>query len=135
MTGTTFADIVAGRAPAHTVDENARALAFLDAAPATRGHTLVVPKAPAADLFDVAEEDLAAVARLAKRVAAHIERAFRPAGLNLVHSSRAAAGQEVGYVHLHVIPRYDGDGVRLAWAGGGDDELASVARRLRTALP
>lgn len=85
------------------------------------------------DLLDIAKEEFAAVVSLAKRVAERIDGVFRPAGINLVHSSRGAAGQEVLYFHLHVFPRYANDCVGLSWEFIEGDDLAFVAQQLRRA--
>lgn len=128
-----FCKIVAGELPATVIDESERALAFLDINPATRGHTLVVPRVHSRDLDDIAAEDLAACGALAQRVAATARAQLGGVeGVNLLQSSGAAAWQTVFHFHLHVIPRYAGDPLRLPWvpepADAGD--LAGVATAL-----
>jgi histidine triad (HIT) family protein len=127
-----FCKIVAGELPATKVDEDERTLAFMDINPATRGHALVVPKAHATDVHDIDPEDLAAVAVAAQRVAAKARANLGATGINLLQSSGAAAWQSVFHLHVHVIPRYDDDPLRLPWVPGpGDpDEIAAAGREL-----
>jgi len=122
-----FCRIVAGELPATKIDEDERTLTFLDINPATRGHALVVPKAHAADLLAVGDDDLAACARTAKRIAARQRERLGALGVNLINSSGAAAWQTVFHFHVHVIPRYDGDPLRLPWAPSPAD-MDEIAR-------
>ena len=110
-----FCQIVAGSIPASIIDEDERTIAFMDIAPATRGHALVIPRAHCDDLRSVAAEDLSAVARTAQRVAGRAIERLGADGVNLLNSCGAAAWQTVFHFHVHVIPRYDGDPLRLPW--------------------
>jgi histidine triad (HIT) family protein len=127
-----FCKILAGDLPATIVDEDERTIAFMDIAPATRGHALVIPRAHAADLLSVDEEDLQAVAVASKRLAARAKERLGADGVNLVNSCGAVAWQTVLHFHLHVIPRYDGDPLRLPWvpAPGDPAEIAAAAQEL-----
>ncbi|MER3400710.1 MAG: HIT family protein [Thermoflexus sp.] len=131
-----FCEIVARRQPAEVVYEDERTMAFMDIHPANPGHTLVIPKRHAATIFEIDEEDAAAVMRTAVRVARAIRRALAPEGLNLVQSNGRAAGQEIFHLHVHVIPRWVGDGLRLARPPvvRRDRPLAEVAAEIRRAL-
>ncbi len=128
-----FCRIVAGELPSTRVDEDERTVAFLDIAPATRGHTLVIPRAHARDLLEVAPEDLAACAATAQRVAARMGERLGAAGVNLLNSCGAAAWQTVFHFHVHVIPRYADDPLRLPWVPepADGDELAAAGAALR----
>jgi histidine triad (HIT) family protein len=128
-----FCKIVAGELPAQIVDEDERTIAFMDIAPATRGHALVIPRAHAVDLLDVGEEDLAAVALAARRLATRAKERLGADGVNLINSCGAAAWQTVFHLHVHVIPRYEGDPLKLPWvpAQGDPQEIASVAQELQ----
>ncbi len=128
-----FCRIVAGELPSTRVDEDERTVAFLDIAPATRGHTLVIPRAHARDLLEVAPEDLAACAATAQRVAARMGERLGAAGVNLLNSCGAAAWQTVFHFHVHVIPRYADDPLRLPWVPepGDPDEIAAAGAALR----
>jgi histidine triad (HIT) family protein len=127
-----FCKIVAGEIPSTRVAEDERTVAFMDINPATRGHLLVVPRAHARDLLEIDPEDLAAVAHAAQRIAATMPDRLGADGVNLLNSCGRAAWQTVFHFHIHVIPRYDGDPLRLPWTPGpGDrDEIAEAARAL-----
>ena len=128
-----FCKIVAGELPATVVAEDERTLAFMDINPATRGHALVIPREHAADLLEIGQEDLAAVAEAAKRLAARAKEALGADGVNLINSCGAAAWQTVFHFHVHVIPRYRDDPLKLPWvpAPGDEDEIAAAGAALR----
>jgi histidine triad (HIT) family protein len=128
-----FCKIVAREIPALIIEEDDDALAFMDIAPATRGHALVIPKEHASNLWEIEPDQLAAVAKAAQRVALRIRDRLAPDGLNLVNSNGPAAWQTVFHFHVHVIPRYVGDPLRLPWtpAPGDMEEIAAVAAELR----
>jgi histidine triad (HIT) family protein len=128
----TFCKILAGEIPATIVDEDERTIAFMDIAPATRGHALVVPREHAPDLLGVDREDLEAVALAAQRLARRAKERLGADGINLLNSCGAAAWQTVFHFHVHVIPRYDGDPLRLPWvpASGDPGEIAAAAEEL-----
>lgn len=111
MTECIFCAIVAGTATAHRVYEDEHCVAFLDINPLTRGHTLVIPRRHAADLLAMTEDEAEQVMRATHRVAHLLEARLQPAGLNLVQANRVAAMQTVFHMHMHVVPRYDGDGL------------------------
>jgi histidine triad (HIT) family protein len=127
-----FCKIVAGELPAGIVDEDERTVAFMDIAPATRGHALVIPRAHTPDLLGVDPRDLAAVALASQRLAKRISERLGTVGVNLVNSCGAAAWQTVFHFHVHVIPRYEDDPLRLPWvpAPGDPQEIAAVAQEL-----
>src|ERR1044072_1384946 len=121
-----FCKIVAGEIPATRVREDERTVAFMDINPATRGHLLVVPREHAVDLTEVSPEDLAACAAAAQELAITVKEKLGADGVNLLNSCGRAAWQTVFHFHVHVIPRYDTDPLRLPWvpARGARDELA-----------
>jgi histidine triad (HIT) family protein len=127
-----FCKIVAGELPATIVDEDERTISFMDIAPATRGHALVIPREHSGDLLDVATEDLAAVALAAQRLATRAKTRLDADGVNLLNSCGAVAFQTVFHFHVHVIPRYEGDSLRLPWvpAPGDMEEIAAAAQEL-----
>jgi histidine triad (HIT) family protein len=123
-----FCKILAGELPSRIVDEDELTIAFMDIAPATRGHALVIPRAHTADLASVGARDLQAVALAAKRLAARMSERLGADGVNLLNSCGAAAWQTVFHFHVHVIPRYQGDPLRLPWVPGpGDPEQIEAA--------
>jgi histidine triad (HIT) family protein len=128
-----FCKILAGQLPSYAVAENERAYAFADINPATRGHSLVIPRTHSADIHEISPEDLTACALLAKDVAGRALERLGAAGVNLMHSAGRAAWQVVFHFHIHVIPRYPGDPLRLPWspAPGDHDELAAAVSELR----
>jgi histidine triad (HIT) family protein len=130
-----FCKIVAGELPGTIVAEDERTVAFMDISPATRGHALVVPRRHVADLGEVDGEDLAACAAAARRLARRAKDALGADGVNLMNSWGPAAWQTVFHFHVHVIPRYDGDPLRLPWtpAPGDEEEIKAAAQALRGA--
>ncbi|MET0222218.1 MAG: HIT family protein [Tardiphaga sp.] len=103
-----FAKILRGEFPAYKVYENDHVMAFLDIMPRSPGHTLVVPKAPARNIFDIDPEDYAHVVRAAHRIAAASKHAFAADGMTVAQYSEAAGGQVVFHLHMHVMPRQNG---------------------------
>ena len=128
-----FCKIVAGEIPSQRVDEDERTVAFMDINPATRGHALVVPREHAANLLEIEHDDLAATMAAAQRLARTASDRLGADGITLLNGCGAAAWQTVFHFHVHVIPRYDGDPLRLPWTPGpGDaDEIAATADALR----
>lgn len=115
------------------IDEDERTLSFMDINPATRGHALVVPRKHARDLLSIEQDDLCAVASAAQRLAARQRERLGAVGVNLINSCGAAAWQTVFHFHVHVIPRYEGDPLRLPWvpAPGDMDDIAAAASALK----
>jgi histidine triad (HIT) family protein len=127
-----FCKIVAREIPATIVAEDERTIAFMDINPATRGHALVIPRAHACDVHEIDPEDLKAVAVAAQQLASRALDKLGAAGVNLLNSSGRAAWQTVFHFHMHVIPRYAGDPLKLPWVPGpGDpDDIAAAAAEL-----
>ncbi len=128
-----FCKIIAGELPGQIVDQDERTLSFMDINPATRGHALVVPRRHARDLLEIGPEDLAATALAAQRLAHRVHERLGADGVNLLNSRGSAAWQTVYHFHIHVIPRYSGDPLKLPWtpAPGDIEEIAAVAEQLR----
>jgi histidine triad (HIT) family protein len=130
-----FCKIVAGEMPAHKVYEDAQTLAFLDIRPVNAGHTLVVPKKHSTNIFDIEAEDWQAVAKTVRIVASAIEHSVNADGVNLAMNNREHAGQVVDHPHVHIIPRFKGDGLKLMpqrnYNAGEDSE---TAEKIRAAL-
>jgi histidine triad (HIT) family protein len=124
-----FCKIVAGEIPSERVDEDERTVAFMDINPATRGHALVIPRRHAANLLEIDPEDLTATATAAQRLARTASERLGADGVNLLNSCGPVAWQTV----FHVIPRYDGDPLRLPWtpSPGDAEEIAAAAAQLR----
>jgi histidine triad (HIT) family protein len=128
-----FCKIVAGELPGTIVDEDERTISFMDINPATRGHALVIPRRHARDLLEIEPDELQAVAVAAQRLAKRAPDRLGADGVNLINSCGPVAWQTVFHFHVHVIPRYEGDPLRLPWVPGpGDpDEIAAAAEALR----
>lgn len=130
-----FARIVRGELPAHKVLEDEHSLAFLDLMPQSEGHTLVIPKAGAENLFDVEPAILAALMVNTQRVARAVKKAFDPGGVMIAQLNGAAAGQSVFHLHFHVIPRYQGADFEIRpRPPAAAALLAEHAERIRAAL-
>jgi histidine triad (HIT) family protein len=129
-----FCGIVEGSVPSQTVDSDERTVSFMDINPATRGHALVVPRAHSTDLMDVDPDDLAATMLAAQRLSRRMDEVLEPDGFNILNACRPAAWQTVFHFHIHVIPRYEDDPLKLPWIprGGDEGEIAAIAGRLRT---
>jgi len=134
-----FCDISAGDAEASFVYEDERTIAFLDIAPLNAGHTLVVPRTHSASLEEMEPDDAQRIVRVAQRVAIALRRTgFRVEGVNLWLADGAAAGQDVFHAHMHVVPRFDGDGFVVSLPPDRHrpdrEELNANAAQLRSAL-
>ena len=135
--GCVFCKIVAGTAPASTPYADGTTVAFLDINPITPGHLLVVPRVHAESLAELDAETGAQLWRVAQRLAAALRRSsIRADGVMMFLADGAAAGQEVWHVHLHVIPRWKGDGVKIGYRPGRPSraDLDANATELQTAL-
>jgi histidine triad (HIT) family protein len=128
-----FCKIVAGEIPATIVAEDERTVTFMDINPATRGHALVVPRTHTRDLLEIGPEDLAAVAQSAQRMARTAQQTLGADGINLINSCGSTAWQTVFHFHVHVIPRYDDDPLRLPWvpAPGDMEDIRATGEELR----
>ncbi|MFL7867386.1 MAG: HIT family protein [Anaerolineales bacterium] len=135
-----FCDILAGNSPASMVYQDELCSAFMDIQPVNPGHVLVIPNAHAAHLADLAEETGAHLFRIAQRTAAALrESGIKCEGVNLFLADGEAAMQDVFHVHLHVIPRYQGDGFGLRlppeyFNKPERSELDGIAEDIRKAL-
>lgn len=130
-----FCRILAGELPATIVDEDERTVALMDINPATRGHALVIPRHHTQDLLSVDFDDLQAVVVAAQRLAGRARESLGAAGVNLINSCGAEAWQTVFHFHVHVIPRYVGDPMKLPWepSPGDPAEIAAAAADLTRA--
>jgi histidine triad (HIT) family protein len=128
-----FCKIIAGELPAEKLDEDEDTLSFMDINPWTRGHALVIPKQHAADIHEISDESLAKVLAAAGRLAGKARDNLGADGINLLNSAGQAAWQTVFHFHVHVIPRYEDDPLRLPGQPmqPEEGELAQVAAELR----
>jgi histidine triad (HIT) family protein len=130
-----FAKIIRGELPAHKVYEDGTALVMMDIFPQSRGHCLVIPKAPSRNLLDADPAALSQVMPLVQRVARAAKTATGADGIRLAQFNEAPAGQTVFHLHFHIIPVYDGVPVGSHGGGKADDaELATLAQEIAAAL-
>ena len=116
MTDCIFCKIIKGEIPSYRLYEDDSVIAFLDIQPVNKGHTLIVPKKHSLDITDMEDEDITAVFTAAKKLAPAILKATGADGFNLGMNNKKAAGQLVMHSHLHIMPRFSNDGLRL-WSG------------------
>lgn len=114
--GCVFCEIVAGDCPARVVFRDKHAVAFLDRSPAARGHTLVVPTAHVRNLAEAPREVAGWVFAAASDVARLLTERLTPDGLTVVQSNEHAGWQEVFHLHVHLVPRWEGDGLTRPWS-------------------
>ncbi len=128
-----FCKIAAGEIPSATVYEDGDFRAILDIAPAHKGHTIILPKKHAANLLELDDGTAAKLLPVAKKIAKALKEELGCDGINLLQNNGAAAGQSVFHLHVHVVPRYDGDGILPVWPQGSyeDGEAALLAEKLR----
>lgn len=137
MADTIFGKIVRGEIPCHKLYEDERVLAFLDVSPLSTGHTLVIPKEPAATIDQLSDESAAAIGRVLPRLARAIMRATGSSDYNVLQNNGGAAHQVVMHVHFHIIPKPSHDaGLGIGWPAGSLDpsEAAALAQRIVAAL-
>jgi histidine triad (HIT) family protein len=132
-----FCAIVSRKAPAERVYEDASVIAIMDLHPAATGHVLVIPKRHSPDLWHIEAADAEKAMAASVQVAGMIRRALDPDGINLVHATGRAAWQTVFHFHLHLVPRYEGDGLVPPWSLGQpraeDARLRAAADMIRSA--
>ena len=130
-----FAKILRGDLPCYKVYEDDKTFAFLDIMPRAPGHALVLPKAPARNLLDVAPDDLAAVIKVAQKIAKVSVQVFGADGVTIQQFNESAGGQVVFHLHVHVIPRKEGIAMKPpATLKEAPDVLAEQAKKLAAAL-
>ncbi|MBX4201253.1 HIT family protein [Candidatus Parcubacteria bacterium] len=130
-----FCKIISGEIPSAKVFEDENVLAFLDVNPDSKGHTLVIPKQHAENIFDISKESLENVIVAAKHIAKNLKDVLHTDGINLMQSNGPAANQVVMHYHLHIIPRYENDGLKIAHKQEGAikppfEELQALAKEI-----
>lgn len=136
MAETIFSKIIAGEIPCHKVYEDDQVLAFLDIGPLSRGHTLVIPKEPAATLDQLSDESAAAIGRVLPRIVRAVLAATGASAYNVLQNNGSAAHQAVFHVHFHIIPRTESGGLGIGWQPSqldpedGEQLAADMAARL-----
>jgi histidine triad (HIT) family protein len=131
----TFGKILRGELPRELLCEDEHAIAIMDAMPQSQGHCLIITREPAATIFEISPDGLAACIRMTQRVAIAVRRAFEAPGLLIAQTNGSAAGQSVPHLHIHVIPRQSGEVLRAHAAVPADRvQLHADARRIRQYL-
>jgi histidine triad (HIT) family protein len=134
-TNNIFAKILRGELPAHKVFEDDKTFAFLDIMPRAPGHTLVIPKAPARTIIDIAPDDLAYVIKTAQKIARAAMAVFGADGITIQQFNEPAGGQVVFHLHFHVVPRKNAVAMKPPASVKEDNAvLADQALRLAAAL-
>jgi len=136
MSDCIFCKIAMGEIPSYKVYEDERTFAFLDINPINAGHTLVVPKNHTAKITEAHEDDLVALAKAVKKVVKGIEDGMSVDNLNIFVNQGEDAGQIIPHLHVHVTPRYRGDGMKIevAQTKPGEDELKEVLEKIKSAI-
>ncbi len=125
-----FCKIIAGEIPSTKIYEDADTLAILDIAQTTKGHTLVMPKKHYANMLEMPEEEFKDLMATAQTLANKIVTNMDAKGINLLVNTNEAAGQTIGHVHVHLIPRYDEtDGIKISFAENQYD-LTEIAAQI-----
>ncbi|WP_206455981.1 HIT family protein [Aurantimonas marina] len=133
--GNIFAKILRGELPSQTFYEDEVAIAIMDVMPESKGHCLVIPKAPSRNLLDAADETLTGVMPVVARLARAVKKAFDADGVRIAQFNETPAGQTVFHLHFHVVPIYDGVPLKRHARGMLDQAvLAEQANRIRAAL-
>jgi len=137
MAETVFSKIIRGEIPCHKVYEDDAVLAFLDVGPLSLGHTLVIPKEPAATLDALSDDSAAAIGRVLPRLCRAVLAATGATAFNVLQNNGPSAHQAVFHVHFHIIPKYDdGSGLGVGWPAKklDSDKGAELAEKIAGAL-
>lgn len=137
MPETIFSKIIRAEIPCHKVYEDEHVLAFLDIFPLCVGHTLVIPKEPAATLDAMSDASAAALGRVLPRIARAVMQVSKTSAYNILQNNGEAAHQAVFHVHFHIIPKHaDGAGLGIGWKAGKLDDATGtqLAQKLREVL-
>ena len=118
MSDCTFCKIANGEIPSATLYEDEDFRVILDLGPASKGHALILPKAHAANIYEISDDMAAKAMILAKKMATKMTEALKWDGFNIVQNNGEPAGQTVFHFHMHLIPRYEGDQVGITWKPG-----------------
>lgn len=130
---TIFERIIAGQLPCAKVYEDEHVFAFMDAGQVNPGHVIVATKKPFETIMDADEASACAMMAAAHRIARAVQAEFQPAGMTLLQANKPAGWQTVPHLHMHVLPRHEGDGVNLTWPRKepGMDALNALAARIK----
>ncbi|MCX6752929.1 MAG: HIT family protein [Candidatus Nomurabacteria bacterium] len=124
-----FCKIIKGEIPCTKIYENDKVLAFLDIEPINKGHTLIIPKEHSQNIYETSDENLSEIIKIAKKISIAIKTTMKADGINVHMNNNHAAGQRVFHTHIHIIPRYDNDGLDMWHSKEGytDKEKKEIA--------
>ncbi len=128
-----FCKIIKGEIPLYKVYEDDKVLAFLDIAPVNKGHILVIPKEHTENLMTMSPEQIIEVFRVVQKLTKSLESILQPDGINIGMNNKEGSGQVIFHAHVHIMPRYNNDGLRL-WSPGykyKDDEATKLAGEIK----
>jgi len=129
-----FCKIIEGKIPCTKVYESSQVLAFLDMSPVNPGHTLVVPKKHSETIIDADEQTLCDLIKAIKKVSNAVMKAVKADGLNIGINNYKAAGQLVPHLHVHIMPRFENDGLKLDWPAKKIPDMDEIAEKIKKAL-
>ncbi len=131
-----FCKIANGEIPSKTLYEDDSFRVILDISPASKGHAIILPKNHAANLYELPEEDAAKIMVVAKKVATVLKDTLQCDGLNVLQNNGEAAGQTVFHLHVHLIPRYENDNVKIEWEAGAEGNTLAdeVVEKIQNAI-
>ena len=132
-----FCKIASGEIPSVKVYEDERVLAFMDINPMNDGHLLIIPKTHAATIDEITEVDFLAVMSATHKLAGAVKKALSPDGINLLQLNGKAANQVVPHLHVHIVPRWSGDGLTVSkWdlVPGDMEKIKSVAGQIQSEI-
>lgn len=130
-----FCKIVSGEIPSVKVYEDDSVFAFMDINPLNDGHVLIIPKTHADTIHEITQSDFVAVMSATHKLAAAVQKALNPEGINLMQLNGRAANQVVPHLHMHIVPRWSGDGLSICkWnpKAGNMEQIQEVAERIRS---
>lgn len=127
-----FCKIAKGEIPSATIYEDEMVRMILDINPASKGHALILPKQHYANVYEIDEDTLTHIIKIAKRAGTQMQTALNCDGLNILQNNGEAAGQTVFHFHMHVIPRYENDTVSVQLGNGilNDDDKEELVKKL-----
>lgn len=130
-----FCKINKGEIPSTTIYEDDDFKVMLDINPASKGHAVILPKNHAANIFELEDEDAEKIFKVARKCAAAMKEVLHCDGINILQNNGEAAGQTVFHLHVHLIPRYNGDTVNITWKPLNPEEnAAQMAEAIRAAI-
>lgn len=131
-----FCKIAEGKVASKLIYEDDRTMAFLDINPGAPGHTLVIPKVHRDTILDMSEDEICSMFLTVAKVIKAIEKVIKPEGVNVFQNNRPAAGQVVNHVHVHIFPRFHGDGIDFKWRRVvlDSDDLDNIASKIKRGL-